>query len=1172
MRKGFQAFPILGLLALTGLAVPAQQKPDPKPAPPTKAAADKPAVETKAPADNGLLSYKAQKGQLMRYKSAATLTLEGNGIKGTSEIKDTTKVTVSSVAANGNITFEHETEDSEYYFNGQKSPGSDSDKSKETITIAPDGTLVSFTSTENDKDQVKLQARLFVASSPILPVKAVKVGDKWTHEFKGNGDLGLRAAKADFEVLGREKKGDVDTFKIKMAYKETEGSPALAVTGVWAVEANSGDMVTADYEVANLVLGEGGPTANGKIHEERTGGSPVGGVKPISDKPEPKKEKTIDETVKDFDKLPGQFTLYRKKDKDSGRETIYLELKDNQLDKYALMQVTASTGTAGAIVAGDPIDDILFKFVRQDDKILFIKPNFAYQADPKSPIARAVKRSFADAILDSYKIEATQPDRKSVLINVSELFKGDIAQLSLAVGGYMMDREKTYVATIKNFPENLAIETAYHFVRGMSRPTGLAALLGGGGDTLADSRSMPLRVYYNVFLLPENNYKPRIADARVGYFLTEYQDFTKDDKVDDTVRYIYRWNLEKADPKAALSPPKKPIVFWLDNAMPTEYRDAVKEGLLRWNKAFEKVGYKDAIVINQMPDNADWDHADMRYNTIRWVTSPANGYAVALFRVNPLTGQILNASITVDANMTKFLKEEHRMYIDPSTYFQEQPAFNKKSIDPRYCRMAQGAIEQAWFGHMALSMLAPPGVKIDDVNYVRQFLADVVCHEMGHIMGLRHNFIASTYHDDKELADGGITKETGITASVMDYTPFNVYALKKPGTDYYSKTIGPYDIWAIEYGYTNTGASTPEGELPKLKEIASKDNLPGHAYQSDEIADTFDPEVTRFDLGKDPLAYWSRMIQVTRYLLLNLDTRQPKYGDSYWDFTRNFNSLMNMYVRSTAIASRFVGGTFVNRNFRGDPYEKPTIKAVDVKAQREALSLLNTYIFSEGSFTFPKRYFSKMTGDPFGGMDIAGYLGGISSQEFPIRDSLAGVQRSALQRVFGSIVLRRIVNNEFKASDPKNALTLPTLFNSVHGAVWSELVAQKNIDTLRRQLQRAYLDTMITMVISPASGTPEDAKMLAWDQLNQLKAQIGRASARKDYDDYTRIHLAEMLMRVNRTLDARQVISTASASSSTSLLQLLLGGSTAPQAAQSQGMPANVNGQILQPEATVPQN
>lgn len=1096
--------------------------------------------------DRIALSYKAHTGQAARYKSEGALSLEAGGNKVTLDIKEVEKVTFGEVAANGNITMERATESSEVTMNGNKLPDSDDDKSQTTLTLRPDGSLVAYKSISNGHDDSKTQIRLYIATSPIFTDKSLAAGDKWNREIKSDSDLGLRAAKTDYEVVGLEKIGGVDTVKIKMAYQETEGSSPLTCNGTLWIEKSSGDAIVADFDIENIPFGEGEQSAlaHGKIHGERIEGSPLGDAKSTGAKvdmkadskgqtktdarPEAKKEKTIDETVKDFEKLPGLFTLYRKRE--TGRDTIYMEIKESQLDKLLMLEVTASTGTSDMyqIIAGDPINDILFKFVKSgDEKILLCTPNINFRASDKLPIARALKRSFADAYLDAYKIEAAQPDRKSLLINVSDLFRGDIAQISsklnlvaaLRGGGYTMDRDKTYIAALKNFPENLVVQTAYHFTRSGGGGAGSSALF--GSSALADDRSIPLLVDYTLFALPADGYRPRLADPRVGYFTTEYQDFNDDSRDESMVRYIYRWQMEKAEPKLALSPPKKPIVFWLDNAIPVEYRDAVRQGLLYWNRAFEQVGIKDAIQVKQMPDNADWDHADMRYNTIRWVTSPNNAYAVALARVNPITGQILNANITVDAGMTHYSNLEHVHLVDPATFFADAPAPDAHSLDPRRCDMAAGAMEQAWFGSLALSMLSPADAHVDTKTYTTTFIRDTVSHEMGHIMGLRHNFIASTYHTLDQLADENTIRNEGITASVMDYNPFNISALKHKGVDYWTPRIGPYDLWAIKYGYMPINASTPEGERYVLNQIASQDSLPGHAYESDEIADQFDPAVVRFDLGRDPLAYWNRMLDTSRYLMFHLGEREPKHGESYWKFTQDFYRLLNMYARAASVASRYVGGMHVSRNFRGDPGEKPTLFPVDAAEQKRALSMLNTYIFAENAFDFPKSYYAKLTANPFIDFGTAIFT---TAQEQPVRDQMAGIQKAALQRLFSPGVLRRIVNSEFRVSDSAQALTLPTLYNSVGTSVWSELDSRKNIGSLRRQLQRTHLDTLIAMVVGPPAGTPDDARMLAWDQLRQIKARITAASRHTQYDDYTRVHLAESRMRIDQALDAKVMI------------------------------------------------
>lgn len=1128
--------------------------------------------------DKVSLANRATKGQVMRYKENATISVESMGMKLSLEMDETRKVTITDVAANGDITQESQTESLVRKFNGREAPADDDEKNEKTIIVyRPDGSLVSYkkeggsSDDEDAKENNKLSVRMFPATQMWFPANAVGVGDKWSHEYKANADTGAEAGKADFEILAAEKSGGVDTFKVKMTYKETSAKEPIETKGTLWVEKTSGDSVSSEVEFDGVkILGEDGPGASGKSKSERTEGSPLKGAeqatpvkpgdanakpgekKPEEKKPEPKKDKTIDEIVKEYEKVPGLFTLYRKKE--SGRETLYWEIKEDQLDKYLMLQVTAKTGTSNMnqVVAGDPIKDLLFKFRVIDDKLTMVVPNAKWRGMEGTPFQKAMERSFPEAYLDQFKIEARQPERKSLLINVSDTFRGDIAQLASRFSGggglfgggggsYSMDREKTFIVGIKNLPENFMVETAYHFQRS-----------GGGGgimqqildmsSPLADPRSAPIRVNYNLYFLPtDNGYRPRLADPRIGYFTTDYMSTAKDSDDDRKMRFIQRWQLEKADPKAALSKPKKPIVWWIDNAFPVEYRGAVRDALLMWNKAFEKIGYKDAIEVKQMPDNADWDHADVRYNVVRLVTSEDNGYAVALSRENPLTGQILNASITLDSTLLRVFKLERKHLLEPAAFFTQLDELDKEHEEALknpelfrqnhvQCRMAKDALREAWFGMMAVKMLAPIGAQISEQEYVKSFIRYVLAHEFGHCLGLRHNFIASTFNSLDDLKNSAHIKQYGTSASVMDYVAFNIEAVKARNVDFFNQTVGLYDDWAIQYGYGDVMAKTSEGELPALRKIAAKSNAPGHAYQSDESADSFDPCIARWDLGKDPLAYWTKNIQMTRHLILTLGQREPKSGRSYWEFTRDLQALTGQYARGAAFISRYIGGMSANRNHKGDPGEKPVSVGIGGKEQGEALSLLNAYIFSENAFSLPKNYFAKLTDDPF--------ESGLNS--FPMMDEVSSAQTAALRRVYSPSVLNRIANNEFKAADPTKALTLPTLFRTTGAAVWGELATGKNISALRRNLQRTHVDTLIGMATS-GSSAPNDAKMLAWDQLRQLQTKI-KAAKHSAKDDYTRIHLDESAMRIARALNAVQTLGGSSAAPRTLSLMDLLGG------------------------------
>ena len=291
--------------------------------------------------DKVSLANRATKGQVIRYKETDNITMESMGMKLTVEMEETRKVTVSDVAASGDITQESVTESLKRSFNGRDVPIDDKEKDEKTVVAYhPDGTLISYKKEGGDpdanKDGNKLSVRMFAATSVYFPGNAVGVGDKWTKEYKSNADLGSEDGKAEFEILGAEKIGGVDTFKIKFTYKESSAAAPIETKGTVWVEKTSGDTVISEIEFDNVkIFGEDAPGANGKSKSERTEGSPLktdgatppkpaGGKpadpkatdpkKPEEKKPEPKKDKTIDEVVKDHDKVPGLFTLYRKKE------------------------------------------------------------------------------------------------------------------------------------------------------------------------------------------------------------------------------------------------------------------------------------------------------------------------------------------------------------------------------------------------------------------------------------------------------------------------------------------------------------------------------------------------------------------------------------------------------------------------------------------------------------------------------------------------------------------------------------------------------------------------------------------------------------------------------------------------------------------------------------------
>lgn len=850
--------------------------------------------------------------------------------------------------------------------------------------------------------------------------------------------------------------------------------------------------------------------APGTAPEGGPPGMPMPGPMQGAPRPPVDSNQPIDDVVKDCTKMSGVVTLYRQKK--GTADTLYMEVPESALGKLMLLQVTSGSGlgdtTNAMVFHGMPIDDIPFRIEKVDDgRLIFVRPNLAHRSTV-AEVNRMIDRSFPNEILGSFDIRARQPERKSYLIEVGSFFKSDVSDLSATIEGggmgYAFNPAQTYIDQLKVFPENAVVRTVY----GLSRR-------GPAGST---PKSVTWAVSYNLSALPENDgYRPRLGDPRVGYFTQSYENLDDQSSREKTVNYIERWNLQKADPNAPLSPPKKPIVFYIDNAVPVEYRDDVRTGILMWNKAFEKVGIKDAIQVKQMPDDADWDIADLRYNVVRWTTGMP--FAIALMRANPMTGEILNACINFDGVFAMGASSEYQEVVNPSIYYDQKTIKLPGKYADRLCDMQESSAQVAAEGENLFEALQTPAAPFNRDAYVHQRLVEVVAHEMGHCLGLRHNFIASTQISMQQLADPDYVKAHGTSASVMDYVPYNVAALKKKDVPYYQTTVGDYDLFAIQYGYTPVKADTPQGELFELRQIASKGSLPGHRYMSDGTADDYDPAIVRYDMASDPLAWAKRTMEVSQYLLRTAAARRVQKGQSYYEFTRSWNGALSSYFRAAAYVPRFIGGVNLSDSFAGDPDGTLPITPVSAARQRTALNLLNTYIFSESAFDFPASDLAKLTFDP----NTANNEAAGRSRLFPMRSSFSTFQTSTLRRVFAPDVLNRVANNEFRTHD---TLTLAQLFNSVNASIWSELSTGREISPLRRQLQRDDLSLLCDFVVKKDASVPDDARTLAFAQLQDLRGRIAAAKPAAK-GEYGKAHLAECLAQIDQALHAQVQVSEA---------------------------------------------
>ncbi len=863
-------------------------------------------------------------------------------------------------------------------------------------------------------------------------------------------------------------------------------------------------------------------------------------------------DKNIDDVVKGFEKLPGVLTLYRKKN------DLYAEVRPDQIGQILLLQTTRATGTAGfGGTVGDPLDDTVFVLHKENDHISLSVPNLRFRAQSGTPEAVSVSRSFAGAYLASYKIEAVRPDpvqAKAIadmkdkdlkaaalekaatgyLIHIPSLFLTDVSGFTQGLPGFTVDADKTYLKSVQNFPDNLVVTTQFHFAGRTSVP---------GVDTLTDDRSIPQQIVYNLFALKETGYKPRFYDDRIGFFTEDYQTFDEDTSDDNARRMIQRWHLAKKDPHAALSEPVTPITFWVDNATPLRYRSAIQQGVLSWNGVFEKVGYKNAVRCEVMPADAAWDPADMRHNVVRWMSSPGAGYAVAQFRHSPLTGEILNASISVDASWARITN-----LVYPTTVLNGQPAdgmtpqqyadnlVNAKPTDLSHnrcsCQLGMEMQRTAAFGWDALEILPDmdagltPGEKKPSMEeFTHLQLVQVVMHEFGHCLGLRHNFKGSTMLSPAQLQDKAMTEKYGIMGSVMDYGGPNLAPLGGKQADYFMAKPGPYDEWAIEYGYRDFGDSAL-AEAAGLKAIAARSREFGHDYASDENADTIDPTITRYDLSSDPLTYRVAMVEKAHRMLGILEFRQPLPGEPYYTLTRKFTRILGQYNSNSVAVARFIGGIVTERNHYGDANAVAPVQPVPFADQRRALQVLCSIVFSDNALRFSPDLLARLQQNP---VPYGPLTAGAGAQDLSILDTIANVQAAGLYAVLNAGTLGRIETNEFRAQAGSQPVTVLEAINTVTSTVWSDLDGPVRgpagaVHPLRRRLQRTHVDALIALARPAEAGgqVTGDAGAFSQATLRGLAAKISVAE-KKPHDPVTAAHLTETRVRIARFLHAQAI-------------------------------------------------
>ncbi len=830
------------------------------------------------------------------------------------------------------------------------------------------------------------------------------------------------------------------------------------------------------------------------------------------------------EIIKDTKEIPGYFTLHQKDEK------LWISIKPDQFDKlfffsYNIPQSLGERGLYGSQMGGSR----MVTFHRVGTQIQLIAKNMQHFAAAGTPQAQTVSQSFSDSLLASAPAASSpHPETKAVLVDASALLFTDIpgylTQLETAFRmPFALDTRNSSFDHVVNSAGHTGIRVKAHFsVPKLSPPplTPSPTPTPPPPTATPDPRSLFASFYYNFAELPAHPMRARVVDERIGHFVSSRTDYTNDADLKQKKHIVKRWRLEKSDPTAAMSEPKQPIVYWLDKSVPDKYRQSVTEGILEWNKAFERIGFRNAVVVKQQTDKDDFDTMDSRHASIRWFTGADVGFAIGPSHMDPRTGEILDADIATGDGFTRLgrrLAQQEWGKTEPLDLFaahKHDPLNAHRSGDQSpflFCNYHEAGAHDFNYG---MELLEARGMDFDSPEAEALAKASVrrnVMHEVGHTLGLRHNFRGSSIYSMKQLEDPEFTRKNGMAGSIMEYLAFNVAPIGVKQGDMINTTLGPYDYWAIEYAYKEIDSASEAAELAK---IAARSTEPQLAYGDDYDAGIgatglgIDPAVNRFDLGNDPLEYYKRRMALNRELWNRAQSRKLKPGESYESLATSMSYGFRELAQVAALAAKYIGGVTHFRDRAGT--DRPLYEPVPAAKQREALSILSKDLFDTASFRFKPEFLSRIAIDHFDRP---------SNPDFSVSTAVLNVQSSVLDYLLSDAVATRLLNSADKVADPSRLLKLSDLYDGLQSAIWSELKTGADIRSMRRNLQREHVKRIANALTRPGARTPADAGSLQRENAVQLAAQI-RGAMGKPMSKEAKAHLADALNTLTESLKA----------------------------------------------------
>jgi hypothetical protein len=750
----------------------------------------------------------------------------------------------------------------------------------------------------------------------------------------------------------------------------------------------------------------------------------------------------------------------------------YYEIPDSLLGREMLVvtrlaKTPADLKVPGQQYGGESENEQVWKWERHDKQIFIRVPSYSVRADSTSDMYQSVKNSNLDVVLASFDIKAYNKDTTGVVIDVSDFYNGDIAAIGIsddlkkAYKVSTLDNSRSYIDTIKSFPINIEARELKTY-RAMESPT---------DNTNA---AITFELNTSMLLLPKTPMKARLSDNRVGFFGQSQTDYSTSAQKAEVTSYIHHWKLvpkdEAAYEKGELVEPKKQIVFYIDPATPKKWVPYLIQGINDWQKAFETAGFKNAIVGKEAPtpkEDPEFSTEDARYSVVRYFASNVeNAYGPHV--VDPRTGEILESHVGWYHNVMQLLRD---------WYFVQTAAANPEARKAKFTDEQMG-----------------------------ELIRFVSSHEIGHTLGLPHNFGSSYAYPVDSLRSKSFTDKHGTSPSIMDYARFNYIAQPGDGVTHFYPQIGEYDKWAIKWGYTwFPGNKTPKEEKEVLN-VWTKEKAGNSLYYFGRQGTSIDPRLQSEDLGDNAMKASLYGIANLKRIVPNIERWTYQNGEDFSDLQDVYSEVLIQYSRYMGHVAANVGG--MNENFKTYDQNGPVYDFISKDKQHDAILFFNQQLFTTPLWLVDKQELSK-------------FDNGI------IFNKIKNIQVNTLGYLLNPSRLSRMYDNE--AKNGTKAYTVAEFLTDLRGGVFTS----GRPDAFKRNLQRGYIENLKSLLnddfksipglsaiqlsnsgLTPINVTLSDIRPMARAELKIIDTHLPKGG-----DAITAAHYADLHLRIKEALN-----------------------------------------------------